>query len=275
MKSKVVMIARQEFILNKRNRWVHSFVGLFALLTLIISYFGMVTSGYSGFQDFTRTAASIISLGCFVIPLFALVLGVFSFLSNREYIELLVAQPVSRSQVFMGKYFGLVLTVAGSTLVGLGLPGVIISLVIGIEGAMKYGVVVLQSSILSMIFIGLSLLIVLVVKWRQLALGVAFGVWLLYELLYGVLMLGATHYFSPSFLKTFLLAGLLGNPVDITRVLSLLTVGSPHLFGPGGATLIKLTGSLTVAFAVAWTGLLIWVVLPLMIARKLFAKQDL
>ena len=106
------MIARQEFILNKRNRWVHSFVGLFVLLTLIISYFGMVTSGYSGFQDFTRMAASIISLGCFVIPLFALVLGIFSFLSNREYIELLLAQPVSRYQVLLGKYIGLFLWVA-------------------------------------------------------------------------------------------------------------------------------------------------------------------
>jgi len=275
MKSPVILIAHQEFILNKRNRWLHSFVGLFALLTLIISYFGMVTSGYSGFQDFTRTAASIISLGCFVIPLFALVLGVFSFLSNREYIELLVAQPVSRGQVLMGKYLGLVMTVAGSTLAGLGAPGVIISLVIGYEGAVKYGVVVLQSSILSMIFIGLSLLIVLAVKWRQLALGLAFGVWLFYELLYGVLMLGATLYFTPAFLKTFLLVGLLGNPIDITRVLSLLTVGSPHLFGPGGATLIKLTGSLGVTFAFAWMGLLLWIILPLLIVRSLFARQDL
>ena len=48
-------------------------------------------------------------------------------------------------------------------------------------------------------------------------------------------MLGSTLYFTPSFLKWFLLTGLLGNPVDITRVLSLLVVGGAHLFGPAGA----------------------------------------
>ena len=70
VKSRVLMIARQEFTLNRRNRWVHSFAGLFALL---IAYFGMVTSGYAGFQEFTRTAASITSLSGFVVPLFGLV----------------------------------------------------------------------------------------------------------------------------------------------------------------------------------------------------------
>ena len=98
MKSAVLMICWQEFTLNRRNRWVVSFALLFAILTLLIAFFGMVTSGYAGFQDFTRTSASIINLGGFLIPLFALLLGVFSFITNQGYFEILVTQPISRSR---------------------------------------------------------------------------------------------------------------------------------------------------------------------------------
>ena len=111
MNNPVLLIAHQEFILNRRNKWVASFAVLFAILTLAISYFGMVTSGYSGFQDFARTSTSLVKLSGFLIPLFALLLGVFSFISHREYLELMITQPLTRRQVILGKYLGLVLTI--------------------------------------------------------------------------------------------------------------------------------------------------------------------
>lgn len=271
----ILTIARQEVLISARNRWLHCFAGVFALLTMLVAYFGMVTSGYSGLQDFIRTAASITSLAGFAVPLVALILGVFSFLSHREYLDLLVAQPVSRSQVLMGKYVGLLLTVTGASLLGLGLPGIPISLVVGTGGALQYGIVVLQAAALGAVFSGLALVAVLVTRRRQVALGIAIAVWLFFELIYGMLMLGSTLYFTPAFLKTFLIVGLLGNPIDLMRVASLLVVGGPHLFGPGGATLIKLVGSTPAAIGVAWAGLLTWTVVPVLAADRLFCRQDL
>ncbi len=99
--------------------------------------------------------------------------------------------------------------------------------------------------------------------------------WIFYEVLYGVLMLGTTLYLSPKVLKTALLAGLLANPIDTTRVLSLLQVGGPHLFGPAGATLVKLTGSVTVATVCGLGALLVWVVAPVLVAIILFRRQNL
>jgi len=275
VKSAVLVIGMQELLLNRRNRWVVSFAVLFAVLTLLIAYFGMVTSGYAGFQDFTRTSASIINLGGFLIPLFALLLGVFSFLTHREYLEIMVTQPISRSQVLGGKYLGLVMTVVAASALGFGLPGVIVALTIGAEGAGRYLVVVLYSCLLAIVFAGISVLISLLAKRRQVALGIAIGVWILFEILYGVLMLSTTLYLSPGVLKTTLLLGLFGNPIDIARVLSLLQVGGPHLFGPAGATLIKLTGSATLATAWGVLGLLVWIAAPLLISMRIFKKQDL
>lgn len=275
MKHPVWWIAWQEFTLNRRNRWVVSFAALYALLTIAVSIFGMVTSGYAGFQDFVRTAVSVVNLTGFVVPLFALLLGVFSFLAQREHLELLVTQPVSRGQVILGKYLGLLLTVLGATLLGLGIPGVVISLSVGVEGALGYGVVSLLALLLAVVFTGLAVLIAISCHRQQIAMGVSVGVWIFFEVIYGLIMLGTTLYFSRATLKVLLIAGLLGNPIDLTRVLSLLAVGGPEFFGPAGVTLIKLTGSGTTAGLVGLAALLIWVVVPVLVAMRVFSRQSL
>lgn len=275
MRSPIWLIARQEFTLNRRNRWVVSFAVLFAGLTLLVATLGMVTSGYSGFQDFVRTTASIINLGGFAVPLFALLLGVFSFLSHREHLELIAAQPLSRARVLLGKYLGLLLTVWGATLLGFGLPGVIIALVIGVQGALQYAAVVLLSLLAAAVFTGLAVLISVVTGRQQIALGLAIGVWLFFELIYGLLMLGATLQYSRKTLEILLLVGLAGNPIDLTRVLSLLVVGGPQLFGPAGVTLVKLTGSPAVAGAIGMVALAFWAVVPVVVAIRRFSRQSL
>jgi Cu-processing system permease protein len=273
--SEIWWIGRQEFTLNRRNRWVLCFSGLFSILTLIIAYFGMVTSGYAGFQDFIRTAASIVNLAGFLIPLFALLLGVFSFTSNTEYLELLSTQPLSRSRVLLGKYLGLVMTVLVASVVGFGLPGIIIALVIGPAGALSYLVVVGYSLLLALVFTGISVLISLLSGRTQLSVGIALGVWILFEVVYGVVMLATTLYLTPGALQVVLIGGLLGNPIDTVRVLSLLQVGGVHLFGPGGATLIKLTGSATVASMIGLLGVALWAVAPVLCSIRVFRTQDL
>jgi Cu-processing system permease protein len=275
MSAPTLVVAWYEFLINRRNRWVTSFAVLFAGLTLGLSYFGMVTSGYSGMQDFTRTAASLVNAGGFLIPLFALVLGVFSFVSHPEYLELLATQPVSRGRILMGRYLGLALTVLGAAALGFGLPGAVIAMAAGSAGALRFLAVIGYLALLALAFIGLAILLTLLVRRRQIALGLALGVWIFFELLYGVVMLGSTLYLPARVLETTLLVGLLGNPVDLARVLSLLQVGGPHLFGPAGASLLKLTGSAAVATAAGLTGLLLWVVVPLWVARRLFERQDL
>ena len=275
MNHPVWLIAKQEFTLNRRNRWVISFAVVFCLFTVMISLLGMVTSGYSGFQDFVRTAASIINLDGFLVPLFALLLSVFSFLSYREHLDLMVTQPVSRAQVILGKYIGLIMTIIGATILGFGLPGIIISFSIGLAGAVQYAVVVLLAFLLAVIFTGLAVLITLISQRQQIALGVSVGVWIFFELLYGLMMLGTTLHFSRATLKVLLLAGLMGNPVDLTRVLALLVVGGPHFFGPAGATLLKLTGSTLVASLIGIAGLVVWILLPLLISIRVFNRQNL
>jgi Cu-processing system permease protein len=273
--SRIWWIGRQEFTLNRRNRWVLIFAGLFSCLTLLTAFFGMVTSGYAGFQDFTRTAASIVNLAGFLIPLFALLLGVFSFTSDTEYLELMVTQPLPRSHVIMGKYLGLVITVVGASLVGFGIPGIMIALVIGPIGALSYLAVIGYGLLLAIVFTGISVLISVLSGRKQIAVGIALGIWILFEVVYGVVMLGTTLYLSPGALRVVLLAGLLGNPIDTVRVLSLLQVGGIHLFGPAGATLMRMTGSAGMASLFGLVGVFLWAMVPMAISVRVFRNQDL
>jgi len=273
--SAVLLIARQELVLHRRNRWVLLFAIVFASLSLAIAYFGMITSGYSGFQDFIRTSASLINLGGFLLPLFALLLGVFSFMAQRAYLEILATQPVSRRQILIGKYHGLLLAVLIAAALGFGLPGVVISIAIGVEGAGSYLMVVLYSCLLAVVFAGVAVLIAVLSGGKPIGLGIAIAVWIFYELVYGLLMLATTLYLPPAITKTVLLVGLGGNPVDAVRVLSLLQVGGPELYGPAGATLIKLTGSAATSTAVGLAVVLVWIAVPLLVATWVFRRRDL
>src|SRR5512139_1140106 len=111
----ITTIARQELVINVRNRWTLVFAVIFGALVLTISYFGMVTAGAIGFQGFARTSASLLNLVFYVIPLVALVMGTLSFTSDESANELLYSQPVSRVDVMLGKLAGLFAAIVTAT----------------------------------------------------------------------------------------------------------------------------------------------------------------
>jgi Cu-processing system permease protein len=196
-------------------------------------------------------------------------------MSNREYLEMLVTQPIPRYQVIAGKFLGLLLTLLVATVIGFSVPGILISLTPGTEGASSYAMVILYSMLLGVVFTGCAILLSQIANRRQITFGIAIGVWIFFEIVYGLIMLGATLYLSPAILKSVLIIGLIGNPIDIFRVLSLIAVGGAEFFGPAGATLVKLVGSQWLAVAYGFSALLLWVILPLFLSLKIFSRQNL
>ncbi|HYL97598.1 MAG TPA: ABC transporter permease subunit, partial [Blastocatellia bacterium] len=127
----VTTIARQELIINIRNKWTVIFAGVFGVLVLAISYFGLATAGSIGFQGFARTSASLLNLVLYLVPLVSLIMGTLSFTSEKTTGEMLFAQPVSRSDILAGKIAGLFASIFTATLIGFGLAGIVISVKAG------------------------------------------------------------------------------------------------------------------------------------------------
>src|SRR5215831_18450418 len=103
----LLTIAQQELTIGLRSRWILGFGTVFGALSLAISYFGTVTAGAAGLQGFERTAASLLSLVLYLVPLLGLVLGTLNISRDGAANELLFAQPVTRSEILFGRVLGL------------------------------------------------------------------------------------------------------------------------------------------------------------------------
>jgi Cu-processing system permease protein len=89
----------------------------YALLLLLLC--GAI---YSFSDDTAQAVVSLLHLVLFVVPLISIVFGTIHYYNSREFIELLLAQPIRRNAIFLGEYGGLSVSLAGALLLGLGIP---------------------------------------------------------------------------------------------------------------------------------------------------------
>ena len=269
-------IANHELLMNVRSKWIMGFSVTFALIALGISYFGLAFIGYEvEFQDFYRTVASLLNLIIYVIPIVALVLGANSFSGEHGEIDMLAAQPLSRVEILAGKTGGLFVTLLVSTLIGFGVAGLVIAFRSGYEGIWKYIIFVLLSVGLATIFLSISILITVLSKGKAKALVVSLLLWFFFVIFYDLCVIAISYAVEERYLRTVLYFSLLGNPIDIVRVLTLMTVGGTSALGPAGAGLIRQYGGLGAGIILSVGLILIWVVVPLLLAGYLFSRQDL
>ena len=271
----ITTIARQELTVNIRNRWTMIFAGVFSVLVLAISYFGLVTAGAIGFQGFARTSASLLNLVLYVIPLVALTMGTLSFTSDASANELLYSQPVSRVDVMLGKLSGLFAAIVTATFIGFGLAGIIIAIKGGTEGASRYPILIAFSLLLALIFLSLSALVSVVCKRKTKAFGVSVFVWFFFVLFYDLLVIGSTFLFKERTANALIFGSLFGNPVDIVRVSCLMMLDGRNIFGAAGASLLKFTGGEGTGLTVLALTLAIWIVAPAGLAHTLMRRQDI
>jgi Cu-processing system permease protein len=268
-------IARQELVITIRNRWTVIFAVVFGLLVVSIAYFGVMTEGFSGMQSFTRTSASLLNLVLYIVPLVALTMGTLSFTGDKGSTELLFSQPLSRSEVLLGKWLGLFLSIALSTLVGFTLAGGVIFLASGPEGILRYAAFIVLSLGLSLVFLSIAVLVATASRRKAKAFGAALFLWFFFVLFYDLLTLSGSLLLKGQMANMFLFLSLFGNPVDMVRVGTLIILDNVTIFGASGAAMLRFLGGSTSSVALLLVGLAVWVLAPLVLARRLIRSQDI
>jgi Cu-processing system permease protein len=271
----IITIARQELVVNIRNRWTMVFAGVFGILVLAISYFGLVSAGAIGSQGFARTSASLLNLILYVIPLVALTMGTVSFTSDASAHELLYSQPVSRLDVVLGKLMGLFAANVTATFIGFGLAGLIVSIKAGNDGALRYAILVVFSLLLALIFLGLSALIAIVCRRKTKAFGLAVFVWFFFVLFYDLLVIGSTFLFNERTANVMIFGSLFANPVDLIRVSCLMLLNGQSIFGAAGASLMKFAGGERASLLILVISLVFWITIPTVVTQALMRRQDI
>ncbi len=266
-------IAAKEIRDALQNRWFTVFTMAFAGLALALSTF--IQPGVTGMRtmSYSRTAASLINLVLLFIPLIGLTLGSSNLASDRETGTLLylLAQPVSRAEVLLGKYAGMALALWATLSLGFGLAGVALAFQGSLNDAGSYLLTVMLAYSLALAMLSLGFLISTLAHKIATALGGALFLWLLLVFVGDLGIMGTTMTMKLPIQTVFFITVI--NPLQMFKIASILTIQA-HLevLGPAGLYATDQFGALLLP--VLLLGLMMWIILPLLGSLMLFSRQD-
>ena len=258
-----------------RNRWVAAAVIVLAILALALSILGSAPTGSVRVSELDIRVISLASLSVYLIPLIALMLSYDALVGEfeRGTMMLLLAYPVTRAQIVIGKFLGHVMILLIAILAGYGGTVVILTLATdgGTEGWQAYAAMMASSLVLGAVFIALGYFVSAIVRERATAVGAAIGLWLVFVVLYDLLLFALLTMDEEQKIGQQLFSMLmLVSPTDIYRVLNLsLFEGVSEAAGIAGvASEAGLSGTLLVG------ALLVWIVLPLGATVLIFQRRE-
>lgn len=269
------LIARQELRIILRNRWVVAYAGVFAALTLAVSYFGLSVIEFTGFQGFERTTASLLNLVLYIVPLVGMLMAVQSFSVEGGATDQLFTEPVTRGEIVLGKLAGIVAANILATLFGFGMTGLLIARQVGTQGLGDYAVLVAYTILIGMVFAALGSLITVITRRTLRAYAAVIVTWFLLALLFDLLIIGVSFLLPEGWANRLAFAGLFLNPIDAARIATLLVVSGKEMFGVAGALLTRSLGGVLPAEALLTTALLCWCFAPVALAISALRRQDL
>jgi len=257
----MLQIIRYELSDVVRSRWILAYFFFFLGTTLLLFQFG------GGAEKALLGVSNIVLI---IVPLVGVLLGTMYVYNAREFIELLLAQPVRRASLFWGLYFGLAVPLSGCVLVGLGLPFVVNWT--AVPGDL-FALLMLSGILLTGVFVAFGLLITALVEDRVKGLGIAILLWIVFAVVYDAAVLLLANRFSEYPLENPLLVLTILNPVDLARVLLLLRFDAAALMGYTGAVFEAFFGS-ALGVVVSIVSLLVWIVVPATLGRRAFERKD-
>lgn len=256
-------VIRYTFYDLLRSRW-----SFFYMLFFLVTGFTLLFLS----NDLGSAIISLMNILLILAPLVGTIFGVIFYYNSADFSELLLAQPIKRSTIFLGQLYGLCISLSLSFLLGLGIPflmyGLLSSAVI-----FDFLILLVDGVILTFIFVGLAYIIALKNDNRVKGFGYALLMWLIFAIVYDGLLLIVLVQFQQYPLDSFSLAATVLNPIDLSRILILLKLDISALLGYTGALYQKFFGTL-VGLIVSCGLLSIWTLLPTGLVLRIANRKD-
>ena len=217
----VYSIAKKEIMDNIRNKWIILVAVMFAILTLVVSYFGSL--GTSGWQDLGNTISGMTQLGSFLISIVAFMLGYAAIIGEieRGSMSALLSLSANRFEIVVGKYLGLGAVLCLTILIGYGVAGIVIAFNISNVDYLEYLIFIGLTMVFGLVFLTVALFFSTMFSKRSTALGGAIFLWFLFNIILPIVFVG-----------------LLATTIDFTQVTMETTITVPdwyfalNLFNP-------------------------------------------
>ena len=246
-----------------RSRWSYIYFGFYFVFTTSLLFL-------SG--DVSKIVISLINVLLILCPLIATMFGVMYYYNSREFVELLLAQPIKRSSVFLGQYLGVACSLSVSLLLGIGVPFLIYGILVS-SAIWNFFMLLVIGVTLSFIFSAIAFWIALRNENRIKGFGLAILAWLFFAIIYDGIFLLSMIVFNDYPLEQFALGASIFNPIDLSRILILLKLDISALMGYTGAIFKQFFGSNN-GMIISFTVLTTWIFLPILAIRRLVSKKD-
>jgi Cu-processing system permease protein len=259
----MLKILKYSFFDLIRSRWSIIYFLFYFVTGMLLLYLS---------NDVSKAIVSLMNITFILTPLIGTIFGVMNFYNSREFIELLLAQPMPRNRIFLGMFLGISLSLSLSLLLGIGLPFVFYGIFYS-GHVMSLATLLLTGVFLTLIFTALSFYIALVNENRLKGFGMAILVWLFMAFIYDGIFLLSLLLLQEYPLEKFAIAMSLFNPIDLSRILIMLKLDISALMGYTGAVFSKFFGNNSGIFF-SISALLTWTVIPVLLILKKSIKKD-
>lgn len=236
-----------------RSRWSYVYFLFYLLLGFVLLFLN---------NDVSKAIITLMNIIVVLVPLIGTIFGIMYFYNSREFTELLLAQPVPRTSIFLGQYLGVAASLTLSLVLGLGIPFVFYGLFKS-NAIFDFSLLLVTGAFLTLIFTALAFNIALSNENRIKGFGYAVLLWLFMAVIYDGLFLISLILFEEYPLDAFSLTATMLNPVDLSRTLILLKLDISALLGYTGAVFKQFFGTgsgllLSLFMLVLWTLLPLW-----------------
>ncbi|MDT0293672.1 ABC transporter permease [Mesonia ostreae] len=259
----MLKILKYSFFDLIRSRWSYVYLLFYLLLGFVLLFLN---------EDLSKAVITLMNVIIILVPLIGTIFGVMYYYDSKEFTELLLAQPVKRSSIFIGQYLGVSLSLVMSLVLGLGLPFVFYGL---FESAAiwDFSLLLVTGSMLTFIFTALAFNIALYNENKIKGFSYAILMWLFLAVIYDGLFLMSLIVFETYPLDKFTLIATVFNPIDLSRILILLKLDIAALLGYTGAIFQKFFGT-NMGLFLALGSLMIWILLPVLNIYRKAKKKD-
>jgi len=256
-------IIKYSFYDLMRSRWSYAYLLFYLLLSFVLLFLN---------SELSKAIITLMNVITVLVPLIGTIFGIMYYYDSREFTQLLLAQPVKRSSIFIGQYLGVAISLSMSLLIGMGIPFVMYGL-FGSSVIWDFSLLLVTGVFLTFIFTALSFYIGLCNENKIKGFGYAILLWLFMAVIFDGLLLLSLVYFNDYPLDKFALVSSMLNPIDLSRILILLKLDISALLGYTGAVFQKFFGT-SFGLILSILTLLVWVIVPMWGIRRKSKRKD-
>ncbi len=256
-------ILKYSFYDLMRSRWSYVYFAFYLALGFVLLFLN---------NDINKAIITLMNIIIVLTPLIGTIFGVMYYYNSKEFTELLLAQPIKRSTIFMGQYLGISISLTLSLALGLGIPFLMYGLFRS-AAIFDFGLLLVVGSFLNFIFVALAFNIALSQDNKIKGFGYAILMWLFLAVIYDGIFMISLVMFNEYPLDKFSLAATMFNPIDLSRILILLKLDISALLGYTGAVFKEFFGT-NLGLILSLIVLSLWVIIPVWRMKRKLQKKD-